>query len=62
MKNLPNLSLVAFYGKKTPELGSLIQEIQSSIASVVGNKFKSYRLEQIHATLLGLEGRVRLVG
>jgi hypothetical protein len=57
MKNLPNLSMVAFYGEKTPELASLIQEIQSCITSIVGNKFKSYRLEQVHATLLGLEGR-----
>jgi hypothetical protein len=45
MKNLPNLSMVAFYGEKIPELESLIQEIQSLIASLVGNKFKSYRLE-----------------
>jgi hypothetical protein len=57
MKNIPNLSMVAFYGKKAPELGSLIQEIQSCITSVVEDKFKSYRLEQVHATLLGLEGR-----
>jgi hypothetical protein len=57
MKNIPNLSMVAFYGKKTPELASLIQEIQSCITSIVGDKFQSYRLEQVHATLLGLEGR-----
>ncbi len=55
--NLPNLSLVAFYGNKSPELASLLLELQQSITNIVGDTFKPYCLEQIHATLLGLEGR-----
>jgi hypothetical protein len=55
--NTPNLSLVAFYGNKSPELTSLIRELQNCITDLVGEKFVSYQLEQVHATLLGLEGR-----
>jgi hypothetical protein len=57
LPHLPNLSLVAFYGDKTNEFASLIQELQEGIIEIVGDRFKPYRLEQVHATLLGLEGR-----
>lgn len=55
--NIPNLSTIAFYGSKPTELVASIEELQQSILQIVGDRFAPYRLEQIHGTLLGLEGR-----
>lgn len=54
--NFPNVSLVAFYQNKSPELTQLIQFIQHHLYTLLPETFVSLNLESIHATLLGCEG------
>lgn len=54
--NFPNVSLVAFYGKKSPEFTLLIQELQQHLSYLLPGVFECYALESIHATFLGCEG------
>ncbi|MFY7802417.1 MAG: hypothetical protein ACOVQ7_03225 [Limnoraphis robusta] len=54
--NFPNVSLVAFYGKKSPEFTLVIQELQQHLSDLLPGVFERYALESIHATLLGCEG------
>jgi hypothetical protein len=56
--DVPNVSLVGFYGKKSLELTLLIQEVQTYLAAAtaIQDCFIPYRLEQIHGTILGCEG------
>ncbi len=54
--NFPNVSLVAFYGKKSFEFTFLIQELQQYLCELLPSVFEPYALESIHATLLGCEG------
>ena len=56
--NLPNVSLIAFYGNKPPQLTSLIKELQAYLANhqLTREKFFPYQLEQIHGTIIGCEG------
>jgi len=52
------LALVALYGEKSGELsrlGELIKLCQRHVKSKLGNSFRPYRLEQVHATIFGLE-------
>lgn len=53
------VTLVALYGQKPPVLSELIAECQKQIASELGEKFHSYDVSQIHATIIGLE---RIIG
>jgi hypothetical protein len=50
------VTLVAFYGDKPPELAQLITYLQDTLASSLGAAFRPYQLEQVHGTLVGLEG------
>ena len=53
-----NVSLVAFYGDKPPELKNLIQQLQGSIdCKSIQNHFIPYQIEQVHGTIIGCEGR-----
>ncbi|MGD1917996.1 MAG: hypothetical protein ACFCAD_03395 [Pleurocapsa sp.] len=54
----PNVSLVAFYGDKPSPLQSLIQQLQSYLASqeAIRDRFIPYQLEQVHGTIIGCEG------
>ncbi|MCC0176441.1 hypothetical protein I4641_05545 [Waterburya agarophytonicola K14] len=55
--SIPNVSLVAFYGHKSPQLKELIQQLQREITSSLGgDSFIPYQLEQVHATVIGCEG------
>jgi hypothetical protein len=54
--NFPNVSLVAFYGNKSPEFRRLIQKLQQQLSNLLPGVFECYPLESIHATLLGCEG------
>ena len=58
MSNLPNVSLVAFYGDKALQLADLITDLQQDLANLdLGTgKFTPYQLSQIHATAIGCEG------
>src|SRR5580704_9314997 len=50
------ISAVAFYGPKTGPLRELLAGVQAMIAEHVGERFRPYSLEQVHATLIALNG------
>lgn len=55
--DFPNVSLVAFYGEKAPELKTLIQKLQTYLTEhKLIDSFKPYELEQVHGTIIGCEG------
>jgi hypothetical protein len=49
------LTLVSFYGRKPPLLERLICDIQEQLGSVE-KSFSSYTIDQVHGTVIGLEG------
>ena len=51
-----NLTLVALYGPKPQPLANLVSAIQTELINQLGDAFTPYALDQIHATLVGLEG------
>ena len=51
-----NLTLVALYGPKPSPLADMFAAIQTELSDQLGNAFAPYALDQIHATLVGLEG------
>jgi len=51
-----NLSLVAYYGDKPPEIETMIGEAQEILQSRLSLAFRKYDIRQIHATLVSLEG------
>jgi len=55
--DLPNVSLVAFYGEKIPKLKDLIQKLQTCLVKheLIDN-FTPYHLNQVHGTIIGCEG------
>ena len=58
--SVSQLSLAAFYGEKDiNDLWDKIDDIQKLIEDDISNKYESYTKEQIHGTIIGLEG-VRL--
>lgn len=50
------VTLVAFYGEKPKELLHLIQYLQNLLAERLLSAFHPYQLEQVHGTIIGLEG------
>jgi hypothetical protein len=50
------ISAVAFYGPKTGRLRELLTGVQALIGEHVGADFRPYTLEQVHATLIALNG------
>lgn len=50
------ISAVAFYGQKTGPLRELLTGVQDLIAEHIGADFRPYSLEQVHATLIALDG------
>ena len=54
--NDTNLTLVAFYGQKPPALVRLIRTLQAELYTQLGKAFTAYRIEQVHGTIIGLEG------
>jgi hypothetical protein len=50
------VSAVAFYGPKTGRLRALVAAVQDLIAAHVGDDFLPYTPEQVHATLIALNG------
>jgi len=50
------ISAVAFYGPKAGRLRDLLTGVQAMIAEQVGADFRPYTLEQVHATLIALNG------
>jgi hypothetical protein len=55
-----NVTLVAYYGEKPAPIADLIVAVQNKLALILGKAFKKHDLDQVHGTLIGLEGtRVR---
>jgi hypothetical protein len=50
------ISAVAFYGPKTGRMRELLTGVQALIAEHVGGDFRPYALDQVHATLIALNG------
>ena len=50
------ISAVAFYGPKTGRLREFLTGVQALIAEHVGGDFRPYTLDQVHATLIALNG------
>jgi hypothetical protein len=50
------VSAVAFYGPKAGPLRELLTRVQALIAAHVGDDFRPYSLDQVHATLIALNG------
>jgi hypothetical protein len=50
------ISAVAFYGPKAGRLRELVAGVQDLIARHVGGDFRPYTPEQVHATLIALNG------
>ncbi|BAZ46578.1 hypothetical protein NIES4102_36140 [Chondrocystis sp. NIES-4102] len=55
---LPNVSLVAFYGDKSAVLKQLIKQIQTYLINhqLLSKQFIPYQIEQVHGTIIGCEG------
>ena len=52
-----DLSLVAHYGDKPPEIETLINEAQEILQNGLPDAFNKYDIRQVHATLISLEGQ-----
>jgi hypothetical protein len=48
-------TLVAFFGDKSPAIASFVRAAQGQLGKL-GGAFVPYALEQVHATIIGLEG------
>ena len=51
------LTLTAFYGEKPRQLAELIAFCQGRVSAHVPNGFEPYEPAQVHATIIGFEGR-----
>jgi hypothetical protein len=49
------VTLVAYYGKKPPTIEALIRSLQEELSRELGSAFAAYEIEQVHATIIGLE-------
>ncbi|PHN08103.1 hypothetical protein [Flavilitoribacter nigricans] len=49
------LSLVAYYGNKPASLRRLVTDLQSQLQLRLGRFFRPYQMDQVHATVIGLE-------
>lgn len=49
------VTLVAYYGAKPPAIAALVQSLQEELSRQLGAAFEPYKVEQVHATIIGLE-------
>jgi hypothetical protein len=50
------ITAVALYGTKTGDLRSLLEAVQAMIGERLGGSFRPYTLDQIHTTVIRLDG------
>jgi hypothetical protein len=50
------VTLVAHYGDKPAALSDLVVHLQGRLHDLLGAAFRPYELEQVHGTVIGLEG------
>lgn len=53
--SMRQVSLVALYGSKPPEMTTIIAAIQHRLHNIFKSTFQPYTMEQIHATIVSLE-------
>jgi len=53
--SVDRLTVVAFYGSKPEPLGALIDTVQRAFGAVLGDAFRPRPVDDVHATILGLE-------
>jgi hypothetical protein len=51
-----DLTLLAHYGEKPPLVAGLVDRAQDTLSAALGDAFRPYALQQVHATIIGLEG------
>jgi hypothetical protein len=49
------LTVVAFYGPKPDALGALLASVQQAFAGALGAAFRPRPVDDVHATVIGLE-------
>jgi len=49
------VTLVALYGQKGPEFATFLAQCQTAVADTLGSAFTAYDIDQVHATIVGLE-------
>lgn len=52
-----DVTMVAYYGTKTGGLGEFLANLQHRLSNCLGEAFERYELEQVHGTIVGLEGK-----
>jgi hypothetical protein len=52
-------TIVAYYGRKPPQLLDFLVRVQTRIGMALGSAFEPYESRQVHATIVGLEGVLR---
>lgn len=55
-KLITQLTIVTHYGKKSTALTNMILMLQNKLAKSLGAAFIPYEMEQVHGTIIGLEG------
>ena len=51
-----NFTLVAYYGEKPEQVAELITATQQKLEHCLGEAFEEYSMDQVHGTIVGLEG------
>ncbi len=51
-----DFTLVAYYGEKPPALSGLLSVLQTELINLLGDAYNACEIEQIHGTIVGLEG------
>lgn len=54
----PQLTVVTHYGEKNNKLTKLLIMLQNKLSEKLGFAFRPYEIEQVHGTIIGLEGIV----
>ena len=52
-----DVTLVSYYGDKPPMIAKFISGAINELSRLLGNGFAPYSLQQVHGTIIGLEGR-----
>src|ERR1700684_3988969 len=50
------ISVVALYGPKSGPVRDFLTGVQATIAAHIGDRFRPYSLDQVHGTLIALDG------
>jgi hypothetical protein len=56
MKKNMQVTLVAYYGSKPTEISNFLRLCQDKLCAILLSAFHPYDMEQVHATIIGLEG------